>query len=204
MNNDRYKILTVIIILAVLVAGIIVVRSRTKRASDELNSTDATQITETKSVQENAPISADVKNIVYLSAEKENYQKDEDIIVSAIFTAPGKKIFGTDLVILYDPGQVVTHVESIEKGIFFANFPRITVDEENGIIKISGYQGSETELGTDNYEIVNIKFRAIKIGRGKIELSFAKGETNATTLVEAATSQNILEKVENFNFEIKE
>lgn len=204
MNNERYKILTVIIILAVLVAGIIVVRSRTRMASDELNSTDATQFTESESSEINAAIETVAKNVVYLAAEKESYQKDEDIIVNVSFAAPGKKIFGTDLVMLFDPELITTNVESIEKGTFFANFPRITVDEENGIVKISGYQGNETELGADRNDIVNIKFKAVKSGRGKIELTFIKGETNATTLVEEATSQNILEKIENFNFEITE
>ena len=196
MNSERTRIFIVFIILLVMIAGIIAVR-RSRKTEVPRPATEETVQTE----QEEKNVTAE-KYLMLLSSSKTSYQTDENIEVSVDFKAPGKRIFGSDIVLLYDPVFLSTETTNISSGDFFTSFPRKTVDPKNGIVKISAYQGQDTELNNDGINIVKINFTALKAGETEVGFSFVKGKTNTSTLVEAESSENILENVQNLKINI--
>ena len=196
MNSERTRIFIVFIILLVMIAGIIAVR-RSRKTEVPRPATEETVQTE----QEEKNVTAE-KYLMLLSSSKTSYQTDENIEVSVDFKAPGKRIFGSDIVLLYDPVFLSTETTNISSGDFFTSFPRKTVDPKNGIVKISAYQGQDTELNNDGINIVKINFTALKSGETEVGFSFVKGKTNTSTLVEAESSENILENVQNLKINI--
>jgi len=195
MDSEKKKILIVIVILLLLVFGIIAVRRGRPIPTEENSSQEAAP-------EESAPTASE-NNIIRISSEKTDYQVDEVVPVNISFKALGKKLFGSDIVLLFDPEFLSTQVEDIQDGDFFASYPRKTVDPENGIVKLSAYQGQDIELADQYYSIVNINFKALKKGETEIALSWIKGATNTTNLVENGTSQNILEAVGNLKVTVE-
>lgn len=189
MNNEKSRIIAVVVILLVLITGIIFVRKNRQPKTE-------TPVEEVRQTDEIAPIEDQVSNVISISTDKTSLGVGESTDVKIFFRAPGKKIFGSDIILLYDPAVLSTTSEDIVEGGFFSSYPRKTVDIENGIIKVSAYKTDGNIATEAETELVSIKFTALNKGIAPLDLSFAKGQTNSTTIVEALSSQNILEKVE--------
>lgn len=194
-NSDKNRIVIVVILLLILLGGIFVIRAKKKPVTyDEKRiSNENTRI---------LPIEEKEDNIIFLTSDKTNLETGETLKIKVSFKAPDKKIFGSDIILLYDPEFLSTDLNSINSGNFFGSYPRKTNDQSNGILKLSAYDGKKEALDAVAYDIMEIDFKAIKIGQTQLSLSFEKGKTNTSNLVEEATSQNILEKTQGLSISI--
>lgn len=194
-KSEKNKIVIVVILLLVLLGGIFVIRAKKKPVTydEKTISNENTRI---------LPKEEKEDNIIYLTSDKTNLETGETLKVKVSFTAPGKKIFGSDIILLYDPEYLSTDLKSIANGNFFGTTLRTTIDQLNGIIKLSAYDGNKEALDLASYDIMEIDFEALKKGQTQISLSFEKGKTNTSNLVEAITSQNILEKTQGLSVSI--
>lgn len=196
-KSEKNKIVIVVILLLILLSGIFVIRAKKRLVSydESVVSNESTGV---------MPMTEKEDNIIFLTSDKTNLETGEILKVKVSFTAPGKKIFGSDIILLYDPEFLSTDLNKISSGNFFGSYPGKTIDPVNGIIRLSAYDGKNEVLEAVAYDIMEIDFKAIKIGQTQLSLSFEKGKTNTSNLVEAATSQNILEKTQGLSILIDE
>lgn len=194
-NSDKNRIVIVVILLLILLSGIFVIRAKKKPVTydEKTISNENTGI---------LPIEEKEDNIIYLTSDKTDLSTGELLKVKVSFTAPGKKIFGSDIILLYDPEFLSADLNSINTGNFFGSYPRKTIDPVNGIIRLSAYEGNKEALDMAAYDIMEIDFKALKKGSAQLSLLFEKGKTNTSNLVEVATSQNILEKTQGLSVSI--
>src|SRR3989344_942347 len=154
MKSEKSKILFVIIILLALTFGIVAIRKNSKPVITDL-------IIEEPKQEDNIDnqIPASENNIIFLKTDRPNIKVGDNFDVTVSFSAPGKRIFGSDVVLLYDPEILSTNQENIVNGSFFESVPKKSVDPKNGIIKISAYGGAD-KSGVDSSDIISIKFIA--------------------------------------------
>lgn len=113
--------------------------------------------------------------------------KGESIIMNVLIDAPGKVLDGADAFILYDPQLV--NVSNIANGEYFAQLPQATVDQQNGIIKVTGFSRGK---GTSNRLFFSFTVSATKPSQARFHVEYEPGRSDLSTLVERGTSKNIL------------
>ena len=197
-QTEQKRIIIVIVLLIVLILGIFVVRGRNKANLEQKKNPEITDNV-TSIIEEQKD-----QNIIFLTSDKTNLEVGEELSVNISFTAPGKKLFGSDVILLYDPDLLTTSEANITQGNFFGSYPRKTVDPINGIVKVNAFMANPENAVMKAYDIFSVKFKALKKGTARISLSFEKGKTNLTTLVEAETSMNILENTTGISISIDE
>lgn len=195
MKNDMKKIIIVLFTLAFLLVGIIYLRNRGKQQLNNLSGEQ--EIIQKVELKEDNPNSMSL-----VSAGKPKI--GSDFAVNVNFTTDNSKIFGADAVLLFDPEYLEADKDSIEKGDFFNEYPRMTVDEKNGIIKVTAYNSSESTPLNTPLNFFKVNFTAVKTGATQVNFDYLPGATNTTTLVERETSKNILGSVNNLKLTIEE
>jgi len=106
------------------------------------------------------------------------------------FTVDNRRIFGSDVVLLFDQLFLEAN-KNLTLGSYFTNYQRKEVDNEKGIIRVTAFGGSGTET-PNKVDLINVSFKAKKTGDTNIRFDFEKRKTSMTTLVEEGTSRNIL------------
>ena len=196
-QSEKTKLAIVVIVLAVLLTGIYFLRKdRQKKLSESFSPpVEKTMLMETEKEDD---------NVITVSSSGFEFEPGDVIPVEISFQAPGKNIFGSDIILLYDPQYLSTDETSVSPGGFFASIPRVLVDGENGIIKLTAIEGADRVLQDEEVNIATVNFTAVAEGRTSINLSFTRGETNTTTLTERTTSLNILQNFRGFDLTIEE
>jgi len=189
------KIIIVLLTLGLLLVGIIYLRNRGKQ---QLNNLSGNQ-----EIIQKVEVRAENPNSMSLvSAGKP--KAGSDFTVDVNFTTDNAGIFGADAVLLYDPEYLQADKNSLEKGDFFKDYPRMTVDEKNGIIKVTAYNSSESTPLNTPLNFFKVNFTAVKAGATQVNFDFLPGATNTTTLVDRETSKNILGSANNLMLTIEE
>jgi len=195
MKNDMKKIIIVLFTLSLLLVGIIYLRNRGKQQLNNLSGQK--ELIQPKEVTEENPNSMSL-----VSPGRPKIGSAFSVDVN--FTTDNANIFGADAVLLYDPEYLEADKNSLEKGDFFIEYPRMTVDEKNGIIKVTAYNsGASTPLNAP-LNFFKVNFTAVKAGATEVNFDYLPGATNTTTLVESETSRNILGSVNNLKLTIEE
>ncbi len=133
---------------------------------------------------------------ISLITPKTNYSMGEEIPVSVMIDTGANTISGVDLIVRFDP-QVLTAVSTgIIKGKIFDDYPLVAVDAGNGLVSVSGISNTDkTFKGAGEFAVITMK--AKKAGRTAIAIDFKKGTTTSSNLVDAATTNNVLDTVDN-------
>lgn len=113
--------------------------------------------------------------------------------LTAKFWAPGKILDGSDVILHFDPGFL--EARQIVEGDYFSTYPRKTVDNKTGIVKITGIGTKVDTPLSETASFAKISYRVKKTGTTQVTFDFVRGKTNQTTLVERGTSRNILGNV---------
>lgn len=125
----------------------------------------------------------------------------EKVSVQVVFVASGKRLDGADIILVFDPLYFEAD-PNLELTNFFTSFPRKTVDNKIGKIKVTAFQAKSQEPLSNPVTLLTVSFLAKKPGKTTINFDFQKGKTNTTTLVEHGTSRNILAGVVPVSLEI--
>lgn len=115
-------------------------------------------------------------------------QKDT---MSVMVDAPRANLAGGDAVIRYDPQTVA--VSDIVNGGFFDQLPRTTVDQQRGIIKVTGFSPTLQETGATFFSFT---LTALQPGQSQFHIEYEQDRSDLSTLVERGTSKNILTGVQ--------
>ena len=194
-KSEITKIMIVVVILLLLLTGIFFIRNKQSVPSNVQESTEEESAAEETGVQEQDKTAKEPEN--------ETVTAGDSAAVNLKFKAPGKNIFGSDVYLMYDPDYLQVNENGIGKSDYFVSMPRATTDIENGIIKVTAFDGADKVLDSEFQDLFKVEFRALKTGTTTVSLNFSKGTTNTTTLVERETSRNVLEGVSGLTIVIK-
>lgn len=138
---------------------------------------------------------------ISLSSDVQTVKVGETLRVSANIETGGHSIDGADLIVRYDPKILEATPGGLIKGEILDEYPLLSLDAKSGVISISGisslrkgYEGSG--------EFAAILFKAKAPGKTEIEVDFEKGSTTDSNLVENSASKDILDSVDNIEFNI--
>lgn len=142
---------------------------------------------------------------ISLTAARTAYNKSDIVSISVKINTGRHDISGADLIVSYNPQILEASSSDLIKGNIFDEYPLISADQSKGIVSISGIAGVNNRTGgfKGSGEFAVINFKAKKPGSAVLAVSFQKGSTTESNLVEAGTSQNILEAVDNLEIEVQ-
>ena len=205
--NEKKKIFMVLVVLFVLLGVLIFTRfQRTTSEKTGNITTDKTSekplLTPTTSPMP-TPTLGQLEGNYTISVSNSNIAIGDIVRADIAFTASGKQLAGSDVHLRFDP-ELLEANENLESGNYFSSFPRKQIDNQTGIIKVTGYNPVSTDVLSDNpVTFFVVEFKAKKSGTARISFDFQPGKTNLTTLVEKGTSRNILGKINEAALTIK-
>lgn len=139
---------------------------------------------------------------ISLNVSKTSFRSGEGVPVSVFINTGGKSLSGADLIIRFDPKFMEATQGAVLKGAIFDEYPLASVDTKKGLVSISGIDNLQNSFkGVGQFALINFKTKLP--GKTSVTIEFIKGATTASNLVEAATSKNILEQVDNLELEIQ-
>ncbi|KKS95426.1 MAG: hypothetical protein UV73_C0018G0039 [Candidatus Gottesmanbacteria bacterium GW2011_GWA2_43_14] len=194
MKSDMKKILVVVGTLVLLLVGIFYLRNR-QTLPETQNLPEA--VVEEEAVQTKT-------GVMRIIAPEAPLRVGEAQPFNIVFTTENPEIFGSDAVLLFNPEYLTADDSSVVPGAFYREFPRINVDRENGVIKITAYSPQSSVQAGEEVNFFAVNFTGVKSGATELKLDFIPGSTNTTTLVDKVNSANILGSVENLNLTVTE
>lgn len=191
-KSEMNKIVFVLVILFILLTGLVFVRQmrqaalRTQLAKQQPKMTDITLPT----VE-----SDNATGILRLVPARYQAKVGDAFTLSVELDAIGKQLDGADAILRFDP--TVLEVVDINPGTYFSTYPRKTIDNVNGSVKVTGFTSSVLPPLESPQQLFTLNMQAKKAGSYKVTIEFIKDETTLSNLVEHITSKNILGEVEN-------
>lgn len=199
-NKDFKKILLVSLVLITLLMIVLIIRAWNKNRLDQMLSKKSSQFEE--QLIEVSPTVEILSGLYSLVFSESTVKVEEASKATISFSTPGKIISGADVILHFDPKLVQVEGDVIP-GEFFTSYPRTTVDNEKGTIKVTAFSPSSTIEVNDLTELFSVNFKAVNQGVASVTFDFQPGKTNLSTLVEKGTSKNILGQVINGEIGIK-
>lgn len=139
---------------------------------------------------------------ISLSAAKENFTVGEAVPVLVMIDTGGSEVSGADLIVSFDPKVLEATSGGLVAGTIFDEYPLKSVDGAKGIIAISGISSLGNSF-TGQGLLATLNLRAKEAGVASLVIDFTKGQTSESNLVENATSNDILESVDNLQINIQ-
>lgn len=133
---------------------------------------------------------------ISLTTPKQNFQVGEAVPVLVTINSGSKAISGVDFIVQYDPETLEITDKDLKAGSALDEYPFRSVDPEQGLVSISGISSLGNAFSGIG-EFATLNFRAKGTGQTTLLISFEKNTTVASNLVDANSSQNILEEVDN-------
>jgi hypothetical protein len=116
----------------------------------------------------------------------------------------GHTINGVDVVLKYDPKVIQANDKTFAPKNVFALFPAVEVDNNAGIVRISGIadvnQPGFNSVGT----LGKIDFTAKALGKTSIQIESQPGVTTESNVIESGTSADILGKTSGLEITVGE
>jgi hypothetical protein len=194
-KTELNKILIVLAILVVLFIGLFLIRS--KRSQELLlqqQKIEGEKQSPTGVVPTTTSLNS-VSGVVRITPVRTSVKVGEEFMLSVGMEADGLQLDGADIHLKFNPS--VIEIIDLTPGTYFEQYPRNTIDNVSGTIKISAFSSSLLPKLTQAQELFTVKGRAKKVGSDQIMVDFSQGKTSSSNLVEHKTSKNVLEKVEN-------
>ncbi len=142
---------------------------------------------------------------IFLSSPNQTFKVGDPVPVNLRIDTGGNNINGVDVVINYNPGFMTITRQSIETQGVFTDFPLLEVDDKNGVVRISGIasvnQPGFSGIGT----LAKLNFTAkAATSQTKMMVNFTPGLTTESNIIEAGSSQDILDGVTDLNLTINQ
>lgn len=139
---------------------------------------------------------------ISLTTPKTTYKVNEDISVSVIVDTGGRLLDGVDLIAHFDPKILSATPGAIIRGQIFDEYPLMSVDSKKGLFSVSGINTLQNSYqGRAKFVVFNLKAKAP--GKTSLTIDFQKGLTSDSNMVEAGTSKDILEVVNNLELNVQ-
>ncbi len=187
-KNEYKKIFIVLIVLITLLVGIVLLRMQRELA---MKKTAETPTIEQKEEVTPTPTMYAMPGKYTIELSKTNISLGENVEDKIMFYAEGKVLDGSDVILKFDP-EVLTAGDISQKGEYFNHYPREYIDNQKGVIKVSGYTLDLQSPMDSPVLLFSIPFTAKNSGQTTLSFDFQQRKTNLTTLIEHQTSRNIL------------
>lgn len=140
---------------------------------------------------------------ISLNAPKSSYLINDVIPVAVNIDTGSQVVDGVDALIHYDPKILEVPSGGLIKGHILEEYPSMNVDPNKGLISISGISTLQNGFkGVGQFATIN--FKAKSAGRTLLTIDFkGKNVTTASNLVDAVTSKNILDQVNNLELNVQ-
>lgn len=193
-KKEMNKILLVLGILIVLFVGMLYIRF--KRSSDlveiqkkNLQMTTSVQTTPSVSLKPN------YNGVIRILPPRINGKVGDTFEVTVQMEATGRVLDGADVHLKFDP--TILEVADLLPGTYFSQYPRKTIDNVNGTIKVSAFSSLLLPKLSSVQTLLTLKVKAKRVGSDQLTVVFTQGKTSDSNLVEHKTSLNVLGKAEN-------
>lgn len=139
---------------------------------------------------------------ISLNVSKTSFQVAETVPVLVLVDTGDHQVAGVDLIVHFDPKILEATSADLVKGKIFDDYPAVSVDANKGLISISGIASLQNNFkGKGLFATLNLKAKAA--GKASVTIDFQKGSTTDSNLVEASSSQDVLERVVNLELVVK-
>jgi hypothetical protein len=145
-----------------------------------------------------------VEGKIKLSAEKKEFKLNENVPVSILVSTGGHPTDGTDVILTYDRNILEASPAAVINGNTYQEFPIKDVDNQKGIIRISGLSVISKEEFSGLGILATINFKAKKVGTASVKVSFIKDETADSNIIESRYARDILSSVEGVDLVISD
>jgi len=140
------------------------------------------------------PLKAAEQVSLYWDKKQLNVGVDKQVTSDIIIDTAGKKVAGVGAVVKFDP-NIIQAVGVSTQGLF-KDYPLKTVDNELGIIKISGIVGSINELYSGQGTFATVTWKGIESGASIIQYVFEPGSTIDSNVAVTYGNGDALESVQ--------
>lgn len=132
-----------------------------------------------------------------------SYKVGDTIPVELRLTTEGYTSAGTDLILNYDPKLLEASAGAFVQGPIYTDYPFINIDTKSGVINASGV-ASVSQKGFKGKGVFGtVNFKAKANGKTTLTIDFKANSINKTNVIDAGTTQNILDQVSPLELEIK-
>lgn len=129
---------------------------------------------------------------IIIHSDKSNMPVGDNAIITVKISTGGRTTDGVDLVLHFDPEKL--EAKAITKGAAYQEYPVESVDNSNGIIRVSGI----TQTGFNGMDVLTqIEFKAKSSGKTTISAEFKPGVTTDSNIIETGSTNDILGAVYN-------
>lgn len=183
-QNEIKKLGVVFVVLLVLLLGFAVLKGGEKKVVETEKKAIIPTITVVPTIEKN------YAGVMGIYPEKNKVKVGGIFDLSVTASTSKGNIAGADAIINFSPEYL--NIESIEEGELFDLYPLKKIDNEKGIVKVTGFGAQENYQLNQEIDFFSMKLRAKKAGTTQIAINFQKDKTNLSNVVEAGTSRNIL------------
>lgn len=140
---------------------------------------------------------------VSLFSDKSEVKVGDIVPVKVKVWTGGRVTSGTDLVLRYDPKILEASPTAFNRGKIYTDYPLTQVNNQSGVIRVSGIASTEKMAfgGVGEFGVINFKAKAK--GQTTVAVDFKKGQTNDSNVISIKTNEDLLEKVKNLQITIK-
>lgn len=140
---------------------------------------------------------------ISLISPKSSYKVGENVPISIRVFTSGHSTSGTDLVLKFNPKTLDATLADFTKGKIYDDYPQVTIDSQNGIIRASGVSSANKTgfNGIGEFGVVN--FKAKSVGESALTIDFQPNLTSESNVVDSETIKDVLEKVYNLKVAIQ-
>lgn len=140
---------------------------------------------------------------IVLLSDKTDVPVGDEVSVDIKVSTGGHVTDGTDVVLNYDPKLLEVSDETFfTPGEIYVDYPVLTIDSKNGVIKLSGIS-SVDQSGFNGIGVFGtLSFKTKKSGNATISVIFKKDETTESNIIETQTTRDVLAGVYNLDLKI--
>lgn len=139
---------------------------------------------------------------IVLLSSKDTLKINEGVRVTIKISTGGRPTRGSDVILKFDPDYLEGATSSIYKSRVYPEFPQVSLDNKSGILKISAVSPESNVTFNGVGTLAFLDFKAKKAGKTTISIDFEKNKTGDSNIIEAGSSNDILEKVNELNLNI--
>ena len=140
---------------------------------------------------------------ISLIPEKEVYKTGETVSVNVKLYTGGYSTGSTDLVVKYDPKFLKPQGNTFASvGQIYSEYPAAQVEEQKGLIGMSGITNSDTESFSGIGNFAKLNFTALQDGQTTVSVDFQPNITSDSNVLIKGTTKDILGVVENAQINI--
>lgn len=142
--------------------------------------------------------------VISLIPDKPSYKKGDQVVIDVKLFTGGYSTDSTDLVVKFDPRILQASTESAQAGNIYSEYPAVQVDNNQGLIGVSGITlpGNSSFLGVGSF--AKLYFTALADGQAEVAVDFQKDATAESNVVLSGSTKDILGVVNNANVIISE